>query len=103
MGQGRRRVARGPRNGQTGVPVSKSVGWVELVVALLAAIGAVACWNVGVRTTEFPAVPDVSPAYQGTFYSGSWIALGALAVIVAGLLFVDGVRRVRTDETPPTG
>ncbi|MCZ4522137.1 hypothetical protein O4220_26750 [Rhodococcus ruber] len=72
----------------------KSVGWVELVVALLAVIGAVVCWNMGVRTTEFPAVPDVSPAYQGTFYSGSWIALAALAVVVAGLLMVDGVRRV---------
>ncbi|OZC90838.1 hypothetical protein CH254_08040 [Rhodococcus sp. 06-412-2C] len=80
----------------------KSVGWVELVVALLAGIGAVACWNMGVRTTEFPAVPDVSPAYRGTFYSGSWIALAAFAVIVAGLLIVDGVRRVRTEESPPT-
>ncbi|WP_032380387.1 hypothetical protein [Rhodococcoides fascians] len=80
----------------------KSVGWVEIVVALLAGIGAVACWNMGVRTTAFPAVPDVSPAYQGTFYSGSWIAAAALAVIVAGLLIVDGVRRVRTEESPPT-
>lgn len=72
----------------------KSLGWAELVCALLAVIGAVACWNAGVRTTEFPAVPDVSPAYSGTFYSGSWIALAALAVIVAGLLMVDGVRRL---------
>ncbi|CCQ15150.1 Benzenediol:oxygen oxidoreductase 13 [Rhodococcus sp. AW25M09] len=81
----------------------KFLGWAETAVALLAVIGAVACWNAGVRTTEFPAVPDVSPAYSGTFYSGSWVALGALAVIVAGLLLVDGVRRVLTDRTPPTG
>ncbi|MFI8566605.1 hypothetical protein ACIGGF_08580 [Rhodococcus sp. NPDC078407] len=71
-------------------------GWAELLTALLAVIGAVACWNAGVRTTDFPAVPDVSPAYSGTFYSGSWIALAALAVSVAGLLTVDGVRRLRT-------
>lgn len=81
----------------------KFVGWVEFVVALSAVIGAVVCWNMGVRTTEFAAVPDVSPAYQGTFYSGSWLALAALAVVVAGLLIVDGVRRVRTDRPPPTG
>lgn len=81
----------------------KSAGWAEMVLALLAVLGAVACWNAGVRTTEFPAVVDQSPAYSGTFYSGSWIALAALAVIVAGLLIVDGVRRVLTGPPPPTG
>ncbi|WP_256991206.1 hypothetical protein [Rhodococcus sp. 06-235-1A] len=81
----------------------KSVGWAELVSALIAVIGAVVCWNAGVRLTAFPEVPDVSPAYTGTFYSGSWIALAALAVIVAGLLIVDGVRRLLTEGAPPTG
>ena len=81
----------------------KSLGWAELALALLAVIGAVACWNAGVRTTEFPAVPDVSPAYSGTFYSGSWIALAALAAVVAGLLMIDGVRRVVSRGAPPTG
>ena len=81
----------------------KSLGWAELVLALLAVIGAVACWNAGVRTTEFPAVPDVSPAYSGTFYSGSWIALAALMVTVAALLMVDGVRRLLSRGAPPTG
>ncbi|OZC56838.1 hypothetical protein CH276_25940 [Rhodococcus sp. 06-470-2] len=103
MGEGRRRSARGSRNGEAGVPVRKSLGWAELVLALLAVIGAVECWNAGVRTTQFPAVPEVSPAYSGTFYSGSWIALAALAAIVAGLLTVDGVRRLVSGGAPPTG
>ncbi|MCJ0979779.1 hypothetical protein MTX35_18885 [Rhodococcus sp. ARC_M12] len=81
----------------------KSLGWAELVLALLAVIGAVACWNAGVRTSEFPAVPDVSPAYSGTFYSGSWIALASLSAIVAGLLIVDGIRRILTGRAPHTG
>ena len=81
----------------------KVVGWAEVLLALLAVIGAVACWNSGVRTTEFPAVPDVSLAYSGTFYSGSWIALAALAVIVGALLLIDGVRRVLMDPSSPTG
>ena len=81
----------------------KFAGWVELVIALLAVIAVAACWNAGVRTTEFPAVPGVSPAYSGTFYSGSWIVLGAAAVVAAGLLIIDGVRRVRTPVSPPTG
>ena len=83
--------------------MSKFLGWAELVLALLAVIGAVTCWNAGVTTSEFPAVPDVSPAYSGTFYSGSWIASAAVAALVAGLLMVDGVRRVLSGATPPTG
>lgn len=81
----------------------KSVGWVELVLAVVAVICAVVCWKAGVRTTEFAAVPDVSPAYTGTYYSGSWIAVAALAVIVGGLVAIDGVRRLLTDEPPHTG
>ncbi|KZF10032.1 hypothetical protein A2J04_19710 [Rhodococcus sp. EPR-279] len=103
MGEGRRRAACGSGNGEAGVPVRKSLGWAELGLALLAVIGAVACWNAGVRTTEFPAVADVSPAYSGTFYSGSWIALAALVVTVAALLMVDGVRRVLSGRAPHTG
>lgn len=75
--------------------MKNALGVVELVLAVGAVTGVFACWNAGVRTTEFAAVPDVSPAYAGTFYSGPWVAGATLAAIAAGLLMVDGIRRLR--------
>lgn len=69
------------------------VGVIELLLAAACIAAAAVCWNVGVDTYMFEAA-DGAPAYAGTRYSGSWIALAAVAVVVAGLLIIDGARRL---------
>lgn len=65
----------------------------EIVIAVLAVVGAVACWHSGVRTVQFAAIPDEMPAFASTSYSGSWIAAVFFLVAVAAVLVIDAVRR----------
>lgn len=62
---------------------------------------AVVCWRTGVNTGVFAAVPDGPPEFVSTRYSGSWIAAGAVCVLVAGLLAVDVVR-ITVHQRPHT-
>ncbi|RRQ29600.1 hypothetical protein DK926_01625 [Rhodococcus sp. Eu-32] len=73
--------------------MSRAVTAFEAVGAVVAVIVAVVCWNVGVDVYRYAAVPDGAPAYTSTQYSGSWITIATVCVVVAGLLVVDAVRR----------
>lgn len=64
----------------------------EIVGALLLIALAVVCWNLGVTEHAFAAVPDGSPAFVATRYSGSWIATGTASMLVATVMLIDVVR-----------
>ncbi|ORI24112.1 hypothetical protein BJI47_16245 [Rhodococcus sp. 1168] len=66
----------------------------EIVAAVLVVALAILCWNAGVTETVFVAAGDSGPEYVSTRYAGPWIALGAVSVVLAGLLLIDGVRRL---------
>lgn len=71
----------------------------EIVFAVIFVVLAILCWNAGVTETVFAAADNGGPEYVSTRYAGPWIALGAVSVIVAGLLSIDGVRRLL--QSPP--
>ncbi|SNT38081.1 hypothetical protein [Rhodococcoides kyotonense] len=66
----------------------------EVVGAVVAIVLAVLCWNLGIDVHHYAAVPDGAPAYTSTRYSGSWIAVATVCVVVAGVLVTDGIRRL---------
>ncbi|QCB52390.1 hypothetical protein E5720_13885 [Rhodococcus sp. PAMC28707] len=66
----------------------------EIVAAVVFVALAILCWNAGVTETVFAAAGNGEPEYVSTRYAGPWIALGAAGVVVAGLLLIDGVRRL---------
>ncbi|MEV0948042.1 hypothetical protein [Rhodococcus sp. NPDC049939] len=68
--------------------------WIGAVAALVVAVW---CWNLAQITSEFGPMAPGEPSYEGTEYSGGWIALAAGLVTVAGLLVIDSVRRLRPD------
>ncbi|WP_213573104.1 hypothetical protein [Rhodococcus sp. USK13] len=65
----------------------------EIASAVVVSILAVWCWTSARVTSDFGPVAPGAPSYQGTEYSGSWIAAAAALVTVAGLLVIDAVRR----------
>ena len=66
--------------------------WIGAVVGVVLAVW---CWNHAQVTSEFGPVAPGAPSFEGTAYSGSWIAVAAGLVAVAGLLVIDSVRRFR--------
>lgn len=66
----------------------------EIVSAVIVVVLAILCWNAGVTETVFAASGNGGPEYVSTRYAGPWIALGAVGVVVAGLLLIDGVGRL---------
>lgn len=66
----------------------------EIVASVMVVALAILCWNAGVTEAVFAATGNGGPEYVSTRYAGPWIALGALGVLVAGLLLIDGVRRL---------
>ncbi|AOW93201.1 hypothetical protein BFN03_12625 [Rhodococcus sp. WMMA185] len=68
----------------------------EWIGALAGLVLAVWCWNLAQVTAEFSPVAPGQPSYEGTEYSGAWIALAAGLVTVSGLLVIDSVRRLRS-------
>ena len=67
----------------------------EVGVAILAALGAVACWlAAGTAVATTPVLPT-EPSMVTTAYSPSMIALAFLLAILAGVLAVLGVARLR--------
>ncbi|MCQ4121943.1 hypothetical protein [Rhodococcus tibetensis] len=65
----------------------------ESALALAALVLAVWCWTSARITSEFGPVAPGAPSYEGTEYSGSWIAGAAALVTAAGLLVIDVARR----------
>ncbi|MDJ0358929.1 hypothetical protein [Rhodococcus sp. H29-C3] len=67
---------------------------VEIVSAVTVVALAVLCWNTGVTDTVFAVAGNGGPEYVSTRYAGPWIALGAVGVVIAGLLLIDAVGRL---------
>ncbi|MGV9410231.1 hypothetical protein ACWDOP_09980 [Nocardia sp. NPDC003693] len=65
----------------------------EFVVAPVLAVLAIWCWRNGIHTGWFQPVGE-SPGFEATRYSGPWLALAAVVMTVAGLVFIDLVARV---------
>jgi hypothetical protein len=68
----------------------------EWIGAMVGVVAAVWCWNHAQVASEFGPVAPGAPSFAGTAYSGSWIAVAAGLVTVAGLLVIDSVRRLRS-------
>ncbi|MBJ8339797.1 hypothetical protein JGU71_12955 [Antrihabitans sp. YC3-6] len=66
----------------------------ESVVVVLCVVAVFLCWGQGVRTSDFGPALEGAPPYSGTYYSGSWLTLAVLLVLIAGVLTIDCVRRV---------
>jgi len=73
------------------------VGEAAAAVVLLAV--AVWCWTRGVTDHEFAPVVPGGPSFRSADYSGPWIAAAFTAVLVAGLLTLDAIRRRRRSST----
>ncbi len=71
-----------------GLAIAEIVGSIMLVAL------AILCWNAGMTESVFAATGNGEPEYVSTRYAGPWIALAAVSVVVAGLLLIDGVRRL---------
>ncbi len=72
----------------------RGIAVAEIVSAVMFVALAILCWNAGVTETLFAAAGNGGPEYVSTRYAGPWIALGAVGVVIAGLLLIDGVRRL---------
>ncbi|MEU8896644.1 hypothetical protein [Nocardia sp. NPDC048505] len=70
----------------------------ELVLAVLCAIGVALSWNRGLVTTGFAAAGEL-PAFEVTRYAGPWLLLATLLLVLAGVLVIDGVSRLRRAVT----
>ncbi|WP_315901292.1 hypothetical protein [Rhodococcus sp. BP22] len=77
----------------------RGIAVAEIVSAVMFVALAILCWNAGVTETLFAAAGNGGPEYVSTRYAGPWIALGAVGVVIAGLLLIDGVRRLL--QPPP--
>lgn len=69
--------------------------WIDALGAIAALVLAVVCWRLGTTTSSFgPMLPD-TPSFESTHYSGLWISGAALALLLAGLMTIDIVHRLR--------
>jgi hypothetical protein len=68
---------------------------IELVLAGVAAIGTVACWLAAASTVVVAPILPTEPAKTSVVYSPTLIALAFLLAILAGVLAVVGVVRLR--------
>ncbi|MGZ5380059.1 MAG: hypothetical protein ACXWD8_19390 [Mycobacterium sp.] len=68
---------------------------IELVLALVAAIGCVLSWLAAVTTVEVPPIIEGEPLTTSSVYSPPLLTLSLLLATVAGVLAVLGVARLR--------
>ncbi|MGZ5362928.1 MAG: hypothetical protein ACXWZR_02000 [Mycobacterium sp.] len=68
---------------------------IELVLALVAAIGCVLSWLAAVTTVEVPPIIEGEPLTISSVYSPPLLTLSLLLATVAGVLAVLGVARLR--------
>ncbi|MCJ0907004.1 hypothetical protein [Rhodococcus sp. ARC_M6] len=69
--------------------------WVGVVGAVAALALAVMCWNAGRTTSTFAPLIEGAPPFEGTHYDGLWISGAGLSVLLAGLMMIDVIRRIR--------
>ncbi|XGU19603.1 hypothetical protein ACETU7_33155 [Rhodococcus sp. 3Y1] len=53
------------------------------------------CWRAGTTTSDFGPILEGAPPFESTHYDGLWISGAGLSILVAGLMAIDVVRRVR--------
>ena len=73
---------------------------VLVVLAVIAGVAfatilAVVCWRAGTTTSDFGPILEGAPPFESTHYDGLWISGAGLSILVAGLMAIDVVRRVR--------
>lgn len=68
---------------------------VELVLALIAAIGCVLSWLASTSTINVPPIIEGEPSTTSLVYSPPLVTLALLLATVAGVLAVLGVARLR--------
>ncbi|NMM83940.1 hypothetical protein B2J88_06145 [Rhodococcus sp. SRB_17] len=69
--------------------------WLGVVGAVAALALAVMCWNAGRTTSTFAPLIEGAPPFEGTHYDGLWISGAGLSVLLAGLMMIDVIRRLR--------
>ncbi|MCV7298449.1 hypothetical protein H7J93_02215 [Mycobacterium barrassiae] len=70
-------------------------GIVELVLALVAAVGSVLSWIASMSTVQVPPIIEGEPLTTSLVYSPPLLTLSLLLATVAGVLAVLGVTRLR--------
>lgn len=70
-------------------------GIVELVLALVAAVGSVLSWIASMSTVQVPPILEGEPLTTSLVYSPPLLTLSLLLATVAGVLAVVGVTRLR--------
>lgn len=79
------------------------VAVVELIVAAVAVVIGIACWQRGVTTMISP-LGNGQPPLRSTIFYGNWMAGGVGLVTVAAILVLDAIRQlllaVRTRRRP---
>ena len=70
-------------------------GIVELVLALVAAVGSVLSWMASMSTVQVPPIIEGEPLTTSLVYSPPLLTLSLLLATVAGVLAVLGVTRLR--------
>ena len=68
---------------------------IELLLALVAAVGCVLSWRASISTVDVPPILDSEPWTTSLVYSPSLLTLSLLLATVAGVLAVLGVARLR--------
>lgn len=69
--------------------------WIGVLGIVAATILAVVCWRAGTTTSDFGPILEGAPPFESTHYDGLWISGAGLSILVAGLMAIDVVRRVR--------
>lgn len=70
-------------------------GIVQLVLALVAAVGSVLSWMASMSTVQVPPIIEGEPLTTSLIYSPPLLTLSLLSATVAGVLAVLGVMRLR--------
>jgi len=70
-------------------------GIVELVLALVSAVGSVVSWMASMSTVQVPPIIEGEPLTTSLVYSPPLLTLSLLLATVAGVLAVLGVTRLR--------
>lgn len=68
---------------------------VELVLAVVVAIGCVLSWLASISTVDVPPIIEGEPMTTSSVYSPPLLSLSLLLATVAGVLVVVGVARLR--------
>ncbi len=74
---------------------------IELLLALVAAVGCVLSWLASISTVDVPPIMDNEPWTTSLVYSPPLLALSLLLATVAGVLAVLGVARLRRRRVAP--